>query len=206
MIQGKAKASQIGPWLLPILLLGGLILVALLADRWPAKGKSGTAFAQSVPGRLQPFAKHITARACGLLAWIDHLQNKRGQPLPATLILSDGAAPWEPIPLLAENLAQIEQQLGDFEQADIKIAQFRVSWMRSANKALQSSVADLLTAQVAADLGRAETARSKFESARDQARRAASRAEEAAEPLPTTAILDGGGAVLMSAQDPCAVL
>jgi hypothetical protein len=189
-----------------------VIIVALIAlfffgnrDRQHEK-QAEIQLARGVPERVQPFAKDVMARACNMLDWIDHLELKPGEALPAALILSDGRAPWELPPDLDGILAPIESELGRSGQSETLIAHERLSALRSAAKALNASAADLLTAQIAADSGRAGTAKSKFEAARKEARHAVSRAEEAMEPLPERPILEGGPAIMMSAEDPCAAL
>jgi hypothetical protein len=188
------------------LLLGIVVVVVFFVSRWQdaEQDRSATAFAKTVPSRLEHSAKNVMARACNMLDWIEHLQLKRGEPLPAKLILSDGHMPWESLPPVEQNFTNMESNLRG-SSLDVLVARDRLSALRNASQALQASATDLLTAQIAADSGRAGTAKSKFESAREQAQRAVNRAEEAMEPLPTKPILEGG-AVMLSTADPCDAL
>jgi hypothetical protein len=163
------------------------------------KAQDAVAFARTVPAQFEPSAKDIMARACSLADWIDHLELKRGEPLP------DSQAPWEKLPQLESKISAIESKLGQSEQFEILVARDKVARLRDAAEALRTSAADLLTAQVARDTGQTATAKSKFESARKQAERAVSRAEQAMEPVPNVPTLEGG-AVMMTAEDPCDAL
>lgn len=187
-------------------MIGVGALVWYFADRKEEQARQeAAAFALTVPGEIEPVAKDIMARACNMLDWIDHLALKPGEPLPADLILSDGRAPWEPLPYFEDALAKMESRLGGKDEMETMMARDKLGRLRDAGLALRAAAADLLTAEVAVDAGRAATAQSKFKSAREQAQRAVNRAEEAKEPLSAQPILEGG-AVVVTAEDPCDAL
>ncbi|GAB2177415.1 hypothetical protein [Dongia sp. agr-C8] len=158
---------------------GVLAVVAVIGyQKWMERKATEEALA-TVAFRIQPMAEDVAAGSCSILAWIDHLQHKRGQSLTPDLILSDARAPWQNTSSMSSFVTSLQNEMREARGAEARAVQEQLTSLGFASRDLQDSVNDLLTALIAVDTGRPASAISSFESAREQAKKAVANAQEA---------------------------
>jgi hypothetical protein len=154
------------------------VVVVIGYQKWMERKATEEALT-TVAFRIQPMAEDVAERGCSILAWIDHLQHKRDQPLTPDLILSDARAPWQNTSSMSSFVTSLQNEMREARGAEARRVQEQLTSLGFASRDLQDSVNALLTAVIAVDTGRPASAISSFESARVQAKQAVASAQAA---------------------------
>jgi len=167
------KDSRVAQWVLLLLVLGGLGVAAHFADRWNDRRREETdeERANKTKQYLQPLAEDAVAHACGMVIWIDYLQNKPDETWPTKYNSGGRGLPWEPIANFS-NINRMEADLRDARTMPLLEAQDQIWAVRNAGYWLQLSAGEVLSAMIARDATHSGTEKSKFDLARYHANEA----------------------------------